>query len=249
MENRNKKYILFIVLAALTVVVVFTGVLFSSRNFKGYCYNHTDSELNSQIVNTVRSEYENKSIFLVSESDLKAKLERKFPSVEIVGIERIFPDAIKVNYVVKKNYAYAISDGVYKYVSKDCKVLDSDGGEIASSSQLIKITTDESTVSGDKLFDAKGYTASYLYTMLDIMERMGFKSAEQMIEEVDFTRIKADLIVIKWRTGAHVHVEYPDRNFEKKIQLAVSAITSCEESKRTSGIWRVYSDKISYAKN
>lgn len=249
MEKSNKKYILLIVLLALTLVIIVTGVLFTARTFKAYCYNHNDAELNGRVEKIVQTECNNKSIFLVNEQNLKKRIEHELPSVEVVGIERIFPDAVKVNYTVKKNYAYIISDGVYKYMSKDGKLLALDGGEIASLSGIIKVITEEQTLAGDYIFDRSGYTATYLYTLLDTMERMGFKNAELMIEEVDFMRVKTDLIVIKWRTGAYIHVEYPSNNYAKKIQLAVSAITSCEESRRQSGIWRVYSDKISYSKN
>ncbi len=245
MERRNKKYILFILILVLTLVIVVTGVLFTARNFKAYCNNHVSDEINKQVTSIVRAECENKSIFLINESDLKAKIEKNIPVVEVTSIERIFPDAVKVNYNVKKYYAYAITNGVYKYVSKECKVLSTDGGEIAENQNLIKIITDETPNSGEFLFDK--YTASYMFDLLDIMERMGLKMAEEMIAEIDFSRIDTHLIVLKWRTGAHIHIEYPENNYDKKIQLAVSAITSCEESKRTSGIWRVYSDKISYS--
>ncbi len=249
MERRNKKYILFALFLALTLVIVVTGVLFSARNFKSYCYNYDDADLNKQITKLVRDECANKSIFLIDEGLLTTKIESKFSNVEVVGVERIFPDAVKVNYTVKKNYAYVITNGTYKYISKDCKVLATDGGEIVAEQNLIKIITDEAVLDGDYLFDKNSNTASYLFTLLDVMERMGFKRAESMIEEVDFTRTVAELIVIKWKTGASIHVEYPSNNYEKKIQLAVSAITSCKESERTSGIWRVYSDKISYSEN
>ncbi|MBE5732745.1 MAG: FtsQ-type POTRA domain-containing protein [Clostridiales bacterium] len=247
MERRNKKYILFILILALTLVVVLTGVLFTARNFKAYCYNDIDEEINSKVTSIVKSECENRSIFLINEEELKRKIESKIPNVEVKSVERIFPDSLKINYAIKKNYAYVIADGVYKYLSKDCKVLATDGGELANSHNLIKITTSETPLTGAVLYDKKGNTASYFFGLIDVMERMGFKMAEDMIEEVDFSRISAHLIVLKWRTGAHIHVEYPENNFEQKIQLAVSALTSCEESKRTSGVWRVYSDKIAYS--
>ena len=249
MERRNKKYILFILLLALTLLVVATGVLFTSRNFIAYCYNYDDESLSAKIIKTAQDGCENKSIFLIKEGELKRKIESKFANVEVISIERVFPDTVKVNYSVKKNYAYALTDGVYKYLSKDCKVLGSDGGEIARDNALIKIISPEDTLGGKYLFSTKGYTYEYVYNLLSLMEKMGFKRAEEMIEEIDLLRAQKDLVVIKWRSGASIHVEYPSINYFDKIRLAVSAITTCQESKRTSGVWRVYGDKIAYSAN
>ena len=249
MERRNKKYIIFSLILALTLVVVVTGVLFTARRFKAYCYNHADEVLNARIESMVKQECNNKSIFLVNENALIKKIETEIPSVDVVGIERIFPDAIKVNYTVKKNYAYVIDEGVYKYISKDCRLMAIDGGEIASESGLIRVITPEQTTSGEFLFDKNGDTASYLFTLIDTMERMGFKNAEEMISEIDFSQVQTDRIEIKWKTGALIRIEYPSNNYVSKVQLVVSAITSCEESKRTSGVWTAYADKIAYSEN
>jgi hypothetical protein len=124
-----------------------------------------------------------------------------------------------------------------------------DGGEIASESGLIRVITPEQTTSGEFLFDKNGDTATYLFTLIDTMERMGFKNAEEMISEIDFSQVQTDRIEIKWKTGALIRIEYPSNNYVSKVQLVVSAITSCEESKRTSGVWTAYADKIAYSEN
>jgi hypothetical protein len=167
--------------------------------------------------------------------------------VEVIGIERVFPDTVKLNYRVKKTYAYLIDEGKYKYISKDGKLLFVDGGEKASEENLIKITTNETLNTGACVFQKGSQVQSYAYTLLDLMERMGIDDLNELIAQLDFSRLSVDSLKISMREGATVYIEYPSQNFREKVRLFASALTSCSQTKRERGVWRVYSDKISYA--
>ena len=249
MVERNKKYILFAILITVTLIVIVCGVLFSIRETFAYCYNDSNEIVSKEIQVLVKKQCENKSIFLVDESELKESVETTFPQVEVINVERIFPDKIKVDYIHKKVYGFIVDDGKYKYFTKDGKVAFIDGGEKSTNENLIRILTFEETQEGDFVFSSESETGIKLHILLDMMEKMSIKNIEFLIAEIDFTCLKSHLLQVKLREGALVNIEYPSQNFNQKIRLFASAIVGCEKEKREKGVWRVYSNKISYVKN
>ena len=104
MVERKKKYILFAILITVTLITIVCGVLFSVRELYAYCYNDSNEKMDSEIQVFLQNQCENKSIFLVNETQLQESIESNFSQVEVVNIERIFPNKIKVDYTYKKVY-------------------------------------------------------------------------------------------------------------------------------------------------
>ncbi len=255
MERSGKKAAIFIVLLAITVLVVLGSAIFTCREFRAFCYNDDDAQLSAQISDTASEFCEKKSIFFLKEKELAAVLEDEFPTIRVVNIERIFPSTVKVNYEVIRAEAYDIKEGVYRYFSADGKVLSSDGGTYASQTNLVKVTAAEEKASGEYAYDPQGFAISYLSQTVSVISRMRaddeqrFASAGALFSEMDVTAVGADVLTLTLRSGAKICVIRPQSSYEDKLVLAVSAISVCEESKRTSGVWTVDQNKIAYSAN
>ena len=249
MVERNKKYILFAILITVTLITIVCGVLFSVRELYAYCYNDSNEKMDSEIQVFLQNQCENKSIFLVNETQLQESIESNFSQVEVVNIERIFPNKIKVDYTYKKVYCFVVDDGKYKYFTKEGKVSFIDGGEKSTTENFIRILTAEKIQDGDFVFTNVSEVGNNIHILLDMMEKMSIKNVEFLISEIDFSCINSHLLQIKLREGAIVNIEFPSKNFSQKVRLFASAIIGCEKEKREKGVWRVYSNKISYAKN
>ena len=124
-----------------------------------------------------------------------------------------------------------------------------DGGELLNSQSFIKIVTDEDILGGEYAFSKSGITVTMLNEMLTMFEKMGIYNGEVLISEIDFTFLATHALIVYWREGARIEIEYPSQNFHNKIRLFASALIGCDPQKRTVGVWRVYANKISYAEN
>lgn len=249
MEKRNKKLIIFIIVASLTLLLVASSVFFSAQNFTAYCYNATDSGMDVKVSTFVKSELQNTNIFVINEQKLTHKLEKEYPSIKVVNVERIFPNSVKINYKIIKPYVSVTKNGITYYLSSDSKVLQSDSGELASQKQFITLKTDEIGSGNEYFYNLDGDTVKYLSSSISVLERMGFKDATQIIDEIDFTSLSVSVLQIKTVSGAQIKVLYPNTDFDKKLNLVISAFFANDEAKRTTGVWTVSQTSASWSNN
>lgn len=247
------KVILFIIISVLALVTVLSGVLFSSKKFVAYCYNNDDVSLNNSITSFVEKQEKNKNIFVVSESKLISMLEDEFESIDVINIERIFPDTIKVNYVKVKEYAYVTIGSLDYYVSNTGRILSVDGGDAEKENLSIRIITDEqphATKVGDYLYGKDSDTVKYLYDVTILLERMGFRVAESFVKEINCNLLQSDTLRIETRAGASIEIFFPDVDFETKFRAVISAFNSANDEKRSSGVWKVANNNVvTYSNN
>ena len=180
-------------------------------------------------------------------------IEDEFNDVDVINIERIFPDTVKVNYVRIKEYAYVTVGSMDYYVSNTGKVLSIDAGSSEKEGASIRILTNELATSldvGSYLFGENSETANYLYNVTNLLERMGFRVVESFIKEINFNHLQVDTLKIETRAGAGIEIYFPDVDFETKFRAVISAFNSGNDEKRSSGIWKVANNNVvTYSSN
>ncbi|MDE7106936.1 MAG: FtsQ-type POTRA domain-containing protein, partial [Clostridiales bacterium] len=117
---RNKKLItLLIVVLVLVILIIICGATFLVRHVDAYSYydNPQIEEYDKKII-AASGVKQNSSMFFVDEADVKAKVEKAFPDVEVINIKRSFPDRVTINYVIyEKSFQYQNGDKYYQCYS------------------------------------------------------------------------------------------------------------------------------------
>ena len=241
------RIVLFIIISVLTLATVLSGVLFSSRKFLAYCYNSDDVVLDKSISTFVENSEKNKNIFVVSENKLIEMIETEFENVDVINVERIFPDTIKINYVKVKEYAYVTIGAMNYYVSNSGRVLSIDGGSVEKENASIRILSSEQPCGvevGDFLYSDKSQTVRYLFLVTDLLERMGFVEVENFVKEINLNMLQSDMLRIETRAGATIEVFFPDVDFEVKFRSVISAFNATNDEKRSNGVWKVANNNV-----
>lgn len=241
------RIVLFIIISVLTLVIVLSGVLFSSRKFLAYCYNSYDTDLDKSISAFVENEEKNKNIFVISENKLISMLEDEFENIDVINVERIFPDTVKINYVKIKEYAYVTIGSMNYYVSNTGRILSVDAGSVQKEGLSIRLLSEEQSVGqnvGEYLYEQDGNTVKYLRSITDLLERMGFVVAENFVKEINLNLLQSDVLRIETRAGASIEIFFPDVDFETKFRSVISVFNSTNDEKRSSGVWKVANNNV-----
>ncbi len=236
MRNR-KLIIMFSVLAALVLLVVLTGVVFSVQHIDAYCYNADDPELEAQVQASTGVK-KGRSIFVIDEDAVAKSVEEKTDyKVAVINIERKFPNRISVNYVKVMPYAY-VSDGEEYY-------------EFGNNLRIISVSSEEPQnrikvfMSGDAGGEtgaqvAEGEQADTLTQLLNGFVRLGYSGTvvsaggEQTAEMCDMVEL-IDMrfessIYIKMRAGCVLQLIGKTDIFSK-LQLALTAYANRDDWK------------------
>lgn len=224
---RNKKLIIiFSILLALTLIILLCSMLFSIKKIGAYCYNGNDEQLNERIVAEVDS-LKGRSIFVIDEDSVKESIEAKFSDVQVINIERKFPNRVTINY--KRTIYYEVQSGGKYYSCRDDGQITAIGDVPANVGERIEIKSKVvggGYKIGDKLLaddDAK-----IINDIVGVIERSN-KFATAVIEFIDLDR-RDDMIYVKMRTGIYIKIIGKD-NIEDKFHLGLSVYDAPEFDK------------------
>ena len=238
---RNKKLVVVLaVFAVITMLVVLGSVIFSVHNVYAHCYNADDATLDSVVMdkdtNGIRR---GKSIFMLDEEEIIARIEDKCSDVKVINVERKFPNRVYVNYVKIFPSMVLETQNSALALSPDCEIL-SAVEKSETYPALIKILTDNApvnTASGEIFFDKNGNDYKVCKEINDVMIRMElYNESVSMFEFIDLRKVETgEVIFIKTRTGTYFELQGGAQNIAEKIRIAVSVYLSDETSYMNSG--------------
>lgn len=236
--KRKKTLVLFLILCFLTVLIVVGSVLFSVNTIMGYCYNDTDPALTRRVVDASSSKLKTgTNIFLINEKEIINQIESEIANVKVVNIERKFPSSVYINFYRIKEYFAVKYDGVYLYISNDCKILrKTEVQETEKRINLLISSAPSSTEPGSVLFSTQSDEYSVTIQLMEALSRMeSYQNMLEIIDKIDLRFIDKNELFIKTTAGACVEVQYPGANMLDKIHYAMSYLNNADFSGKSEG--------------
>lgn len=234
---RNKKLIiLFSVLVAITLLVVFNSVLFSVQHVNAYCANMEVSEYESKVLSS-HGIKRGTSIFSVNKNKVTKRIKSAVPQVRILNIEKKFPNRIWINYVEVREYVKITEGATTYFLNNDMAVMRIEDG-LGEDSGAIRLKVNGSVSNpavGDELVLDTPSGLSVASVVTDIfsgLERLGYyDSVIDLFDEIDLT---GNMIVISTCAGMKWKI-VTATNIAEKLRLALSVFYEFDENKRQTG--------------
>lgn len=227
--------ILLSVVAALVVLIIACGATFLVRNIETYSY-YVDSpaEYDSLVIEASGIET-GTSMFFIDEVAVKNRIEDKYTEVEVINIERKFPDRVSINYIVHEEIFKVLCGTEYLHcyssgrIGKTSSVTDPlDGCFTVKSKSPVR------TEVGAYFQDSDGYDFSLIKRTIDYLRRRPL-SDKQIYERVDFidlTRESGGYTYFYMRTaeGCALELYCADDEFDAMFESLLD------------DAWSIYSD-------
>lgn len=219
---RNKRLIILLSVVAVLVVFVIAGcATFLVRDVEAYGYYQNAPDYDAKVIEAAGIK-KNSSMFFIKDSDVKSKIENTYYNVEVINIERKFPDRVSINYVVHDNaFQYRSGNTYYQCYSS---------GRIGSSSDVeqfgfftVKQSAAVATEHGAYFQSDDGYDRVLVNKFIDYMRTTG-KSDWQIADSVrfvDFTR--SGYVYISTVAGCGVEVRGTGDEFSELLDKGWSA--------------------------
>lgn len=125
--RKKKLFILFAVLLAVTLLVIFNSVVFSVQHVNVYCANREVSEYRDEVKRAHKIK-RGSSIFTLNEKKIKKRIQSNVPHVRVLNIERKFPNRVYINYIEVLSYLKVARGGKTYYLGNDLRVTDITNG-------------------------------------------------------------------------------------------------------------------------
>ena len=263
---RNKKLIvLFSVLCAITLLVVFNSVLFSVRHVRAYCANVQNSAYSEQILSS-HGIKRGESIFFVNKKQVAAQVERRVPQVRVLNVEKKFPDRIYINYIEKKPYLrlYDASQDATYFCANDLRVMYVESGNRAlwSGAENSEVWNDFRAIdlvyggsvptmrAGETVSFSGASTATVLTGLCTAFERLGYyEEVIDLFKEWNVSGLgePSATITLTTKRGLTWEIWSADSNLADKIRLALSVyVSGLNDAQKSEGTLVVAGDKASY---
>ena len=220
---RNKRLIILLSVVAVLVVFVIAGcATFLVRDVEAYgYYQNAPADYDAKVIEAAGIK-KNSSMFFIKDSDVKSRIENAYYNVEVINIERKFPDRVSINYVVHDNaFQYRSGNTYYQCYSS---------GRIGSSSDAeqfgfftVKTASAVSTAQGAYFQNENGYDRVLVNKFIRYMRTTG-KSDWQIADSVrfvDFTR--SGYVYIGTVAGCGVEVRGTGEEFTELLDKGWSA--------------------------
>lgn len=234
---RNKKLIALVaVVTALVITIITCGATFLVRHVETYNY-YVDSpdEYDQKVVDASGIKL-NSSMFFIDEVGVKANIENAYFDVEVINIERRFPDRVSINYIVHDSAFSVVSGTEYLlcYASgRIGNVLSVTGSRPAGYFEV----RPKSAVQNEKggyFQDPDGFDYKTVKKFIECMQSYRFR-AKQIASVVDFIDLRREdslntYMFIKLSEGSAIELHCRTDRFETRFESLFD------------DAWSIYSD-------
>lgn len=238
---RNKKLIIvFAVIVALALLIVLTSVIFSVRHIDTYCYNVDTKDITDEEISDIIDSSgikTGRSIFTLSVSEAANKIEKEIPGIDVINIERIFPNRISINYVRISPYLEIEQDGTFYQCSNDGKIVSSSDTSEGNLIELVLGVPLSAPAPGQGMASADPSEINAVKDVIAALARLGYRNEMvELIGKIDTSREAAMFILMK--SGAVIQV-LGRSNIYEKVDLAMTLYVRYDQYK-LSGTITVY---------
>lgn len=220
---RNKKLItLLSVVAALVVIIIVCGATFLVRHVESYSYYQNSPEEYDALVLDAAGIKKNSSMFFIDEQGIKQKIEKAYPNVGVINIERKFPDRVSVNYVVY--------DSSFQYLSGNQYYQCYSSGRVGGFSTapvggyfIVKPRDKCSESVGEAFQAAGGYDNRLITAFINYLHTTALND-KQIYERIDFVDLTRDgYFYVRTKAGCSIEIHGTGDEFTELLDKAWSA--------------------------
>lgn len=222
---RNKRLIILLsVVGVLVLTIIVCGATFLVRHIEAYNYYEVSSEYDAGVV-AASGIKNNSSMFFIDEKKAIERIEKEYPNVGVINIERKFPDRVSINYVVYQNsFQYLKGDKYYQCYSSG-KVGGTTSAPVGGCF-VVRPMGDVSDKVGSYFQSRDGYDFDLVKRFIDYMYTVPLndKQIADCINFVDLT--KSGYFYIRTRGGCAIEIRDTGSNFNALLN----------------GAWSIYAD-------
>jgi len=225
---RNKRLIvLFSILLSLTVVVIFGSIVFSVSvvTTSGHNINVYDEgqQLSDRVIEAAN--VRRRSIFLLNDDRIISDIEEAVPQVQVVNIERLFPNRVLIHFVKLYNYFRVYRDGNYYSLRASGRITYINEEADRNFIDVFGAVSFGDLAVGDYMFNRA--TNEFLIEVATSLERLGAgtSAASNLIEFINISYSNNN-VYIGMRGGGIIRIIYANENFFDKLRMGLSVFVS-----------------------
>ncbi len=227
--------VLISVAAALIVMIIACGATFLVRHVETYSYYVDSPEEYDQKVIDASGIKLNSSMFFIDEQGVKQSIESKFYNIEVINIERKFPDRVSINYVVHEEVYKVLYGTTYYHCYSSGRI----GGttqvtEPSDACFTVKPKTPIDTTVGGYFQNPDGHDRKLVDKFIGFLRRKGLsdKQIYERIEFIDLTRESGGYtyFYIRTREGCAIELYCESNEFFDRFESLID------------DAWSIYSD-------
>ena len=229
---RNKKLIaLLSVVGAIVVLIIVSCAVFLVRDIDAYTYYIMSEELEAQYKNKVIAasgiNYLD-HMFFIDEVGVKQNIESAYYDVEVINIERKFPDSVSINFVIHDNLFQIEKDNSFYQCYSSGRI-----GSVSTAPLggyfTVKLSSGISTKPGQIFQNKNGYEYKTLMSFISYLRSTGIND-KQIAERIDFIELrKENNIMIRTRAGSYIELEDVRDSFIPMLDRGWSAFVAAPQ--------------------
>lgn len=232
---RNKRLlIVFGILLSLTLLIAICSAVFSVKRVDAYCFNWDDEELITKVAEE-QDKLKGKSIFMIKESQIISEVEASVPGIQVIKIERLFPDRIYIQFIKIYEYYEVEYDGNYYSFGIDGRITRKSQESRGEGAIKVKMSLTEAPEVNGSIAYAKEFDALKELTLM--FESLDYRGPEapNLISSIDFTRSSRLAVYIPTRNGVDIKLLYNDNynDVGNKLRTALSLYTHDDKYRRS----------------
>ena len=175
---RNKRLIiLFSILLGITVIVIFSSIIFSVSTITTFGHNinvyQEGRALSDEILDAI--DIRGSSIFLLNDERITSEIEYAVPQIQVINIERQFPNRVRIHFVKMYNYFRVYHNGNYYSLRSNGRVTYINEETNKNFINIFAPQNRESFRVGDYMFH--GENAEFLREMTASFERLNLRES------------------------------------------------------------------------
>lgn len=243
---RNKKLIaLLLVIITIVILVVVLSVVFTVRNVSAHNYVN-DNDGYSETVAEASGIKKGSSIFFIDEDGVKKAVSKTLPQIDVITVERKFPDRVTLHYMLREKSFEYFYDGNYYGCYSNGRIGAQSTQSLGVGYFLVKFSGAANTEIGSDFVEKASLQYKRVMNFLSIMHDYGYSDLQmsELFTFVDFT--VTDRLYVSMKTGCGIDINGSSENFERNLNIALEAYLS-HDSIKSSGVFIIGDTKSYYS--
>ncbi len=256
---KKRMLVIFAVLLILAIAVVLTGTVFTLQKAKLFfvmyeedsqstVYIDAPPQYNSITTDSLIKDFKGKSVFFLSTKSLIKSIHEQYPTLRVVGTQRVFPSTVEIFVTERIAVAYVYLSGYYYLVDSNLFVLERSiapyvGYILLNLNDCLK---DTQNIGKPLVFNEKA-EAELNLAISDTLDALwahyyDYVEMPNLISTISLGVYEdCDSIVIQTKTGARIWIVNPKTQLLDKVNGALSVYTSNVDGDHTGQNVNIYS--------